>query len=202
MVLNIGEIVKGKDIGYQSCGNNRYIWLACPKCGKPRWVMLSRAKQTNNQIWCRQCSPQKRSRVEWSGTNNPQWRGGRHKLAGKGYIEVWLPPDDPYRSMIKKRGNHTTNYVLEHRLVMAQFLGRPLESWEVVHHLNGKKDDNRIENLLLVNSHTHERYTVTKLLHDRIATLESIVAEQKQQIKLLIWTIKDLKGTFQYKALL
>jgi len=69
----------------------------------------------------------------------------------RGYVLV-LCPNHPR----KKHGN----YVYEHRLVMENHLGRPLTEDEVVHHINGDKSDNRIENLQLFSNdsehHIHE----------------------------------------------
>lgn len=79
------------------------------------------------------------------GAQSNNWRGGRIQTSG-GYIGVMYPPDGPFASM-----RHRMGYVLEHRLVMAQELGRSLEPHETIHHVNGDKIDNRRENLQLRN---------------------------------------------------
>jgi len=73
-----------------------------------------------------------------AGPKSHFWRGGRRRR--RGYVMVWMP----HNPMADGQG-----YVLEHRLVMAAQLGRPLNVSESVHHRNGVRDDNRTENLEL-----------------------------------------------------
>jgi len=45
----------------------------------------------------------------------------------------------------------------EHRIIMEEFLDRPLESWELIHHKNGKGKDNKLENLELTTRAKHAK---------------------------------------------
>lgn len=56
---------------------------------------------------------------------------------------------------LRKDGYRKVGNVLEHRLVMGNFLGRPLERSEIIHHVNGDKADNRIENLEVMSQAEH-----------------------------------------------
>lgn len=71
---------------------------------------------------------------------NPKWKGGRTNHIS-GYIFV--------RCEGHPRSYDKGHYVFEHVLVMEKHLGRYLRDKEIVHHINGIKDDNRIENLQL-----------------------------------------------------
>ena len=80
---------------------------------------------------------------------NSHWREGK-TIDPKGYTYLRIYSDSPYFSMAHNIYKDISGRVLEHRLVMATHLHRTLEEWEIVHHINGKRSDNRIDNLELL----------------------------------------------------
>lgn len=91
------------------------------------------------------CSSHYNKFRRWGTPIPPERPKPKHrKRERSGYVLVKMP-ESP---MAMANG-----YVPEHRLVMAEVLGRPLEKFENVHHINGVRDDNRPENLELWNTY-------------------------------------------------
>lgn len=79
------------------------------------------------------------------GSAHGSWRGGR-VVDANGYARVLIANDED-RALAGR--TISGGYALEHRLVMARALGRSLTRRESVHHINGDRTDNRLENLQL-----------------------------------------------------
>ncbi len=82
---------------------------------------------------------------KYVGRDNPRWNGGI-KIS-RGYIFRYKP-----EHLFNVQG-----YVFEHRLVMEKHIGRLLRREEEVHHINGIKNDNGIENLMLLRNTSEHR---------------------------------------------
>lgn len=78
------------------------------------------------------------------GPNASGWKGGR--IMRRGYVMLYMPGHP--RADIK-------GYIPEHQVVACEARGRDLEPGEVVHHVNGVKDDNRPENLEILTADEH-----------------------------------------------
>lgn len=114
------------------CGTEKIVSQTTVKCGKSKSCgCLSREMATE---FFREMGKKN------VGENSPTWNGG--KFIRKGYVMVHSP-NHP-RSQDRK-----SPYVQEHVLVMEKKIGRYLLPNETVHHKNGIKDDNRIDNLEL-----------------------------------------------------
>lgn len=104
----------------------------------------------------------------FDGANNPAWRGGRY-VREDGYVIVWTPE----------------GYKLEHRVIMEQELGRPLDDAEIVHHIDRNPSNNDPSNLEVI-----ENQTDHVLLHG---------LENRQ--RLLASGLKVCTKCFEYKPL-
>ena len=113
----------------------------CKECERP---FVIRQSVYNKRVTCSlKCAAKMRTRL-FKGKNAPNWKGGK-SINFLGWTWVYCP----------EHPKSHNNYVAEHRLIMEKEIGRRLESEEIVHHINGIKTDNRIENLELHNRSSH-----------------------------------------------
>lgn len=131
------------DVNYncktEGCKNKRYNWnFFCKEC-----IKLKRRQPCPN---CNEFKNDKRAKLckkcsikALRGSKHPCWKGGKIKDT-QGYTRIYTPKDP--------RAN-CGRYLKEHTIVMEKFLGRQLTKYETIHHKNGNRTDNRIENLEL-----------------------------------------------------
>ena len=149
------------------------IKAKCAECGKELWIPPSRLKRNERhktgKVFCsRDCLWKQKK-----GAANPLWKGRYKNPQGYVVIRDALVPEE-FKPMI------TCGHLLEHRLIMAQSLGRCLTRNEVVHHKNGIKDDNRPENLELYPLYEHTGITNEHKLIERLKKENQELRKQLQ----------------------
>ena len=98
------------------------------------------------------------------GERSNGWKGGR-RIDAVGYIHV-----------CKKNGH---GYEWEHRRVWEQYHKKTIPKGWHIHHINGNKSDNRIENLLALSSREHS--LIIAKLSQRIGKLEAEIRRLKEK---------------------
>jgi hypothetical protein len=200
IIAKLGDIARAKDIG--KAGKNFYIWQACSQCRYERWVNNCPSYQMKRTGLCNSCFLKERNQSEeWrlkmseahKGHKPGNWKGEKIILKN-GYTLVHLEPSDFFRPMADKNG-----YVMEHRLVYAQHLGRCLQSWEIVHHRNKKRNvkgekDNSFINLQLTTRGQHSSITQ---MERKIDKLIQKVDKLQQEVRLTRWENKQLREEVQ-----
>ena len=138
--------------------------IPCLDCGSERWVQVEYIRAESFKGWCKECRSKHRVVPRYYRDSS-----ARHKLDKlvNGYVMISIPPDDPLIGMANQ-----SRIILEHRLVVAEALGRLLNRREIVHHINRVKDDNRIGNLTVVSTRRHEQLMT---LERRIDYLERVL---------------------------
>lgn len=134
------------------------------ECGCGLKTTIARSTIVKRRVFAGHPVPFLRGHMHFkSGGNHHLWKGGRY--IRRGYVMRYAP---------KHLAADGKGYVPEHRLVMEGLLCRRLKSDESVHHINGKHDDNRPENLAVMTNRDHLKHHEP----ERIAALKKAMRER------------------------
>jgi len=166
-VLKAGISKKAK------CGTRKF-WVCKCDCGTTKSVITASLVSGKTKS-CGCLLDEMHEKRRKGELRSGAWKGGKVVDDG-GYIRVWKPGHP---------NANNSGYVLEHRLAMSEKLGRPLKMEETVHHKNGVKNDNRLENLELWSSSHPAGQTIESKIEWCLEFLDKYTPEYKAKKKMV-----------------
>lgn len=149
------------------CGKElvRKVWQ-----GKTR-KLYERNKRFAKRMFCDNICRSKQLSIDSSGDKNHFY--GKNKVPwnkGNRQQRIVIRPKNSYARIQYRKSDGTVYFILEHRELMQEHLGRNLSEDEVVHHIDGDVTNNSIDNLMVctrsehVKIHAEHRKNSTRLL--------------------------------------
>jgi hypothetical protein len=171
------------DVAWRKANSNKIVFICDnPACNNTHSQNPAKYKVRKHHYCSAKC---RAADLHKFGKGAFAWRGGKTRSAGGYiYINVFGLVGRPQELAIQSlAGNKQPRYIAEHRLRMAIYLDRPLISTEHVHHRNGIKDDNRIENLVITPIDAHTQTHAQKVIE--IGELRAENERLRQQLTTL-----------------
>lgn len=149
--------------------SEKKVLLQCDRCGHQNTTTYANyykgqeRRNFSGETYCRSCvcktnGVKRRGKPAYNkgkkldacqkGENHPSWKGGRY-IDPHGYVMIYHPCENP-----KSKWEH---YRKEHVVVVENAIGRELKEDEVVHHIDGDKQHNVLDNLHITNKHSGHR---------------------------------------------
>ena len=154
---------------------NEYQWktkpqkrisITCQTCGKVFEVIPGDHRLKNNGIkYCsKECANEglKSGKIASCKECGKEFYTTRHQFCSRECASIYRSKHAPKKTykengylVVHIKGYNKKGNAKLHRVIMEEFLGRKLSADEVVHHINGDKTDNRIENLMVMSRDEH-----------------------------------------------
>lgn len=165
-MLKYQHTVKGTPISLLTRGSEQRVQIVCDTCGvesDTSWVNYRKAQERrgdNGMTVCRACSCKKTASkrrgqpAHNSGKRLPFEKRRRSPfLSPDGYKVVFVPEEYSY---LCSGNSGWRNYKKEHIFLIERHLGRRLSKFEEVHHIDGDKLNNQMDNLVLLDGASHK----------------------------------------------